>query len=105
MSAGLPWREVAGGVEVAVRLTPRGGAARIEGIAEWDGAPVLKARVPAPPVEGAANDALVTFLAKSLGLPRSAVTLRAGDRSRVKRLRLEGEGLAQRLSRLASPGR
>ena len=105
MSAGLPWREVPGGVEVAVRLTPRGGAAKVEGIADWDGVPVLKVRVPAPPVEGAANDALLAFLAKSLGLPRSAVTLRAGDRSRVKRLRLEGEGLAQRLSRLTSPGR
>lgn len=105
MSPGLPWREIPGGVELAVRLTPRGGAARIEGIADWDGAPVLKVRVAAPPVEGAANDALVAFLAKSLGLPRSAVSLTAGDRSRVKRLRLEGEGVAQRLSRLAPPAR
>lgn len=105
MSAALPWREIPEGVELAVRLTPRGGAARIEGIADWDGAPVLKVRVPAPPVEGAANDALLAFLAKSLGLPRSAVTLTAGERSRVKRLRLAGEGLAQRLSRLAPPAR
>ena len=34
MTAALPWRETADGVELAVRLTPRGGAARIEGIAD-----------------------------------------------------------------------
>jgi uncharacterized protein (TIGR00251 family) len=96
-----PWRPVADGVELAVRLTPRGGAARIEGVADWDGQPVLRVRVPAPPVEGAANEALAAFLARALGLPRSAVTLVAGDRARIKRLRLAGEGLAERLSVLA----
>ena len=100
MTTALPWRETDDGVELAVRLTPRGGAARIEGIAACDGQPVLRVRVPAPPVEGAANAALVAFLAKTLGLPRSAVTLVAGDRARVKRLRLSGDGLAARLSDL-----
>ena len=103
MSSGVPWREVPGGVELAVRLTPRGGAARVEGIADWDGAPVLKVRVAAPPVDGAANDALVAFLAKSLGVPRSAVTLVAGERARVKRLRVAGVGLPQRLAGLLPP--
>ncbi len=102
MTAALPWRETADGVDLAVRLTPRGGAARIEGVAEWDGQPVLRVRVAAPPVEGAANDALVAFLAKALGLPRSAVTLVAGDRARVKRLRLRGTGLAGRLAALVA---
>ena len=100
MTAALPWRETADGLELAVRLTPRGGAARIEGIADRDGRPCLKVRVPAPPIDGAANDALVAFLAASLGLPRSAVTLAAGDRSRVKRLRLTGEDIAVRLAEL-----
>jgi uncharacterized protein (TIGR00251 family) len=96
----LPWRETEGGLELAVRLTPRGGAARIEGIADWDGQSCLKVRVPAPPVEGAANDALIAYLAKAVGLPRSAVTLVAGQRARVKRLRLAGDGLAARLAAL-----
>lgn len=103
MSAEPPWREVEGGVEVAVRLTPRAGAARIEGIVEWDGRPVLAVRVPAPPIEGAANDALVAFLAKSLGIRRSAVTLIAGERARLKRLRVDGADLPQRLSALVPP--
>jgi hypothetical protein len=101
VTAALPWRETADGLDLAVRLTPRGGAARVEGIAVRDGHPVLEVRVAAPPVEGAANDALVAFLAKTLGLPRSAVTLVAGDRARVKRLRLIGEGIADRLTQLA----
>jgi uncharacterized protein YggU (UPF0235/DUF167 family) len=98
----LPWRPTPDGLELSVRLTPRGGAARIEGVAEWDGQPVLRVRVPAPPVDGAANEALTAFLAKSLGLPRSAVTLAAGDRARLKRLHLTGPGLAERLAELVS---
>jgi uncharacterized protein (TIGR00251 family) len=96
----VPWRETDSGVELAIRLTPRGGAARIGGIAERDGQPVLEVRLPAPPVDGAANEALVAFLARSLTLPRSAVTLVAGDRARVKRLRLRGEDIAARLAEL-----
>lgn len=101
----LPWRETPDGLDLAVRLTPRGGPARIEGIAHWDGHPVLKVRVPAPPVDGAANEALAAFLAKTLNLPRSAVTLAAGERARVKRLRLAGAGIAERLAGLVSDGK
>ena len=92
------------GVELAVRLTPRGGAPRVEGVADADGRPCLKVRVAAPPVDGAANAELVAFLARSLGLPRSAVTLVAGDRARVKRLHLRGEGLPDRLAALSGGG-
>jgi uncharacterized protein YggU (UPF0235/DUF167 family) len=96
----LPWREVPDGVELTVRLTPRGGAPRIEGIVVRDGRPFLQVRVSAPPVDGAANAALVTYLARTLRIPRSAVALAAGDRARLKRLRLHGEGLDARLAAL-----
>ncbi len=43
-----------------------------------------------PPVDGAANAALLAFLAKTLGISRSAVRLAAGDTARLKRLELEG---------------
>jgi len=85
-----------------VRVTPRGGRARIDGIALSDGQPCLKLRLPAPPVEGAANAALVAWLAGALGLPRSAISIVAGDRSRVKRLRLRGDDLAERLAALVA---
>ncbi len=97
----LPWREIPGGVELAARLTPRGGRAAAEGIGELGGQPYLRLRVSAPPVDGAANAALVAYLAEALDLPRSAVTLIAGERARAKRLRLMGEGLAAKLAALA----
>lgn len=98
-----PWRETDDGLEVFVRLTPRGGSARIDGITADGGQACLRVRVAAPPVEGAANAALVAYLAKALGLPRSAVTLVAGDRARLKRLRLRGDDLPDRLRALIPP--
>ena len=46
----------------------------------------LKIRVAAPPVEGKANDALTSFVAKELGLPRRAVSIVKGETSREKLL-------------------
>jgi len=50
----------------------------------------LKFRVAAPPVEGAANEALCAFLAERFRIPRSAVAVRAGHGSRRKRVLLKG---------------
>jgi uncharacterized protein (TIGR00251 family) len=47
-------------------------------------------RLAAPPVDGAANDALVAFLAAALGLPRRQVTIVSGEKSRDKRVRIDG---------------
>ena len=44
----------------------------------------------APPVEGAANEALLELVARALDLPRRAVTLVSGEHGRAKRLRIEG---------------
>ena len=45
---------------------------------------VLRVRIKAPPVEGKANKALAQFLAKSLGLSKSAVKISKGQQSRIK---------------------
>ena len=50
----------------------------------------IKIKLAAPPVDGAANDALVRFLADALGVPRGAVTLVAGAAARSKVVRIEG---------------
>ena len=47
-------------------------------------------RIGAPPVEGAANEAIVELLARELDLPRRAVTLVSGEHGRSKRVRIEG---------------
>jgi uncharacterized protein YggU (UPF0235/DUF167 family) len=65
---------------ITVRLTPRAGADRIDGVV--DGA--LRCRVAAAPVEGAANGALVRLLARELGLSRTEVRLVSGEGSRRK---------------------
>lgn len=64
---------------VAVRVTPRAPRERLL----WDGA-TLSAWVTAPPVEGAANAALEALLARALDLPRGAVRVAVGARSRRK---------------------
>jgi uncharacterized protein (TIGR00251 family) len=64
----------------------------------------LEVRVGAPPVEGAANDALVELLARELELPRRAVTLVSGEHGRSKRVRIEGLTLAEVRARLGLVG-
>ena len=74
-----------------VRLTPGASADRIDGWdVDADGRPVLKVRVRARPVEGEANAALLKLLAKSLGLPKSAVVLDRGGQSRTKMISVDG---------------
>jgi uncharacterized protein (TIGR00251 family) len=60
----------------------------------------VKVRLTAPPVDGEANDALVRFLAKQLGVARSAVTLVRGHASRRKILCIEGLTLEEVTKRL-----
>jgi len=50
----------------------------------------LKFRVAAPPVEGAANEALCAYLAGLFGLPKKAVVVQSGHNSRKKRVLLTG---------------
>ena len=71
-----------------VRLTPRGGADRVEGIVDG----ILRARVSAAPVDGAANEALCRLVAHELDVPRTAVRVTAGATARVKTVEVEGMG-------------
>lgn len=47
-------------------------------------------RLAAPPVDGAANEALVAFLADALALPRRSIRIVSGEKSRDKRVRIDG---------------
>lgn len=90
------------GVELALRVTPKGGRDRIDGLAEdAEGRPYLKIRVSAPPEDGAANRAVTALLAKSLGAPKSAVSVVAGATARMKRVAIEADPAALR-ARLAA---
>jgi uncharacterized protein (TIGR00251 family) len=80
---------------VAIRVTPRArrNALMLEGA-------TVRAWLTAPPVDGAANAALVALLAERLGIPKRAVTLLRGETAREKIVAIEGvsaETLRQRL--------
>ena len=89
-------REHAGGLEIALHVVPRARRTELDG-RRGD---ALKVRVAAPPVEGAANRAVVAFFAELLGLSRSRLSLASGDRSRSKVLRIEGFGIEDLRERL-----
>jgi uncharacterized protein len=73
-------------VELIVRVIPRARKTEISG--ERDGALVV--RVAAPPVEGAANDALIELFSSRLRVPRRAIQIVSGERGRLKRLSIAG---------------
>lgn len=79
-------RELDGAVVFEVRVAPRASHSRVIGV--QGGA--LKVALTAPPVDGAANEALRKMLAKMLGVSKSNVEIVRGDRSRVKLLRVDG---------------
>ena len=62
----------------------------------------LKIKIHAPALDGRANEALCEFLAAELGLPKRAVTLAQGDKSRQKLFRISGLTLTEVISRLGS---
>lgn len=90
MRGGAAWSPDQQGLRIAVRVTPRSSREAFGG----SDAEHFAARLTAPPVEGAANAALVQLVARSFGVPRRAVTLVAGDTARVKRLLVEGDTTA-----------
>jgi uncharacterized protein (TIGR00251 family) len=69
-----------------IHVIPRARQTEVAG--ERGGA--LLVRLAAPPVEGAANDALIDFLATALRLPRRAIRIVSGERSRRKRVAIAG---------------
>lgn len=74
-----------------MRLTPKGGADRIDGRAlDNDGNVYLKARVRAAPENNEANRALEALIAKAFGVAKGKVSVARGQTSRVKVLEIEG---------------
>ncbi|TPI37338.1 DUF167 domain-containing protein [Mesorhizobium sp. B2-9-1] len=89
-----PFRQRENGIDLFVRLTPKAALDRIDGVeTAADGRSHLKARVRAVPENGAANQALERLMAKALGVPASAVSVVTGGTSRLKTLRVVGDGV------------
>ena len=89
---------------LTVRLTPRGGADRIEGWAnDGAGQAFLKARVRVPPEDGKANTALIALIAKAAGRPASSVRIVAGHTARLKIVEIDGLSEAAAAAAFGSP--
>jgi uncharacterized protein (TIGR00251 family) len=99
------WRYGVQGVSIALRVTPRGGQDRIDGIETLaNGRSVVKVRVRAIAEGGEANRAVTDLLAKELGVRKSAVRLQSGTTSRLKQIAVDGDprALGERLRHLVT---
>jgi len=74
------------GVELDIRVIPRARRTEFAGVRD----DAVLVRVAAPPVEGAANDAVIALLASACRVPRRAVRLVRGESSRQKRIAIDG---------------
>ena len=92
-----PWcTPLPGGVRLAVQITPNAKKTEVVGVI----GDALKIKLQAQPVEGQANAALVKWLAKQLGVSRSAVTITHGVTSRSKLVEIKGIDSATALRHL-----
>jgi uncharacterized protein (TIGR00251 family) len=85
------------GVRFTVRVQPRASRSEVAG-SYGDG---VKIRLTAPPVEGAANAALIEFLSRALGVSKSDIRIARGERSRSKVVEVAGiasDDLRQKLT-------
>src|SRR5690349_11611613 len=87
-----PWRAITDGVQVALRVTPRGGRDAIDGIEKLsDGRSVLKVRVRAVADGGEANRAVTELLSKAIGVTKASVRITSGATSRLKQVAIDGD--------------
>ncbi|HZU00174.1 MAG TPA: DUF167 domain-containing protein [Ktedonobacteraceae bacterium] len=80
---------------ITMRVIPRSSRNSLE----WEQG-VLKARLTAPPVDGAANEALVALLAERLGLPKRSISIVRGATGRQKTVEIVGITVEEMVSRL-----
>jgi uncharacterized protein len=87
-------------VQISIRAVPNAGRDACAGI--MDDGVTWKIRLAAPAIDGRANGALLDFLGKTLGIPRSKIKLTSGASSRSKRVRIEGIALEMVTERLTT---
>ena len=82
----IPLASSAAGTTFAVRVVPRAGRTTIAGVRD----DALLVRLAAPPVDGAANEALIALLADLFNRPKRDITLVSGHSARTKRVAIAG---------------
>jgi len=87
------------GVRLRLRIQPRASRTEVAGL-HGDS---IRIRLSAPPVDGAANEALILFLAATLGVPPRAVEITAGHGGRQKTVHVRGVGRAAAAEAMGLP--
>jgi uncharacterized protein (TIGR00251 family) len=87
----LPARPAPDGIVIALRLTPKAASDEVMGVESSPEGTILKAKVRAVPDAGQANSAAIALIARWLGVAKSQVSLVSGGKSRLKRLKIEGD--------------
>jgi uncharacterized protein (TIGR00251 family) len=93
--------EKGGGVSILVRAQPRASRSAVVGTLETPAGVALKIAITAPPVEGAANAAIVELLADKLGVPKRSVVIARGESGREKQVHVHGITAAEAIARLS----
>jgi uncharacterized protein len=94
----LKVRETIQGLEFQLHVLPRAKRSELAGL--HNGA--LKMRITAPPVDDAANRAIVEFFSRLLNIPKSSIQILAGAKSRDKKIQIKSLSLSRLLD--AVPG-
>lgn len=94
----LPLSASSHGAILALTVVPRASKSEMELLADQ----TLRVRLAAPPVDGAANMALLRFLADALDIPRSRLSIASGATSRRKRIAIDGVDVQQLNARLGA---
>jgi uncharacterized protein (TIGR00251 family) len=97
MTTELQARSDESGVVFRVKVTPRASRTQLNGCVEG----VLRIKVQAPPVEGAANEAVIRFLAATLDVSKSRVKVIRGETAREKTIKVEGLRVEELKNKLA----
>lgn len=84
------FRKTENGIEISIYLVPGSSRERVIGEVEVkDGERSLKIALHDKPVENKANEALIKFIAKLLGVPKSDVSIKRGQKSRIKQVEIK----------------
>lgn len=82
----IPYIRVKDGIVIEVRVLPRSSRKEISGVTDN----VVKVKLTAPPVDGAANEQLIELLSEEFHIRKSDVIVLKGETSRTKKIKLIG---------------
>ena len=91
-------RELSEGLLISINVQPRSSKTEIIGIHQNS----LKIKLTSPPIEGAANSLLIKFISKELGIAKSNIVLKSGEKSRKKKLTVKGCSKEEAIQKLAA---